>query len=616
MVSGAGDTDRAVTRQVDEVLRRFDEASPNLAATRIDPSEPASLGEFERLLADLRWTYAARVEQYDRALDDGEAALDELLGFAREEAGGLAALASALPDAFEGAAGLQRRAQLLGLLADEGDAVVAEIRSARRVDDDRPLPDYEAARSILATALGQWAQELSGAAELLRQLAGGATAEPRLQEQVLSAAERYERRAERLAVAADPLVQFPPLELATIGRRLQEGHAAVLMGPRGATVIAGDQLVPKSNLKVGAASVSFDQRFRGEQLLASAVRSLMVDRMPLVVFVHAEDRSLLQPDDRDVDLVGVWEQLDASRYQVAEWIVHQGARPVADADQRVVWVIVPPPQRAGLAVAAPEQRLLEETGRLLAEGEPVLLSLYPSIASRYGRRDPWMALTPELGLEVDTSSVIFEAVRLSEEQRQVERGQALRQYPADHPIARAVQGQQSYVSLPMPVRPAGGGASDIRHTVVAEVAPGPDRWLERDWMQAQVEPPSGGERLEAAAPIVVATERPSPADRSRQRIVTVGSGGWMLSYVADVAVNVGGDRFALVNPGNHELMLSSVAWLAGMDDLIAAGPSGRQVSRLQGIGTGASRGWFWLTIVGLPGLCVACSMLVWLTRRT
>ena len=60
----------------------------------------------------------------------------------------------------------------------------------------------------------------------------------------------------------------------------------------------------------------------------------------------------------------------------------------------------------------------------------------------------------------------------------------------------------------------------------------------------------------------MATERSSPSGSGPQRVLTVASGGWMLSYVADVAVNVGGERYALVNPGNHELMLSGVAWLA------------------------------------------------------
>ena len=118
IVSSATDTDRAIRRQVDEVLRRFDEASPNLGVARINPTDPASLGAFERLLGDLRWTYADRVRQYEAAFDAGAVALDDLLAFAREETGGLRALAAALPKEFEGTEDLQRRAQLLGLLAD------------------------------------------------------------------------------------------------------------------------------------------------------------------------------------------------------------------------------------------------------------------------------------------------------------------------------------------------------------------------------------------------------------------------------------------------------------------------------------------------------------------
>ena len=45
--------DRAVRRQVNEVLRRFTQASPQITAMRIDPTDPATLNDYESLLANL-----------------------------------------------------------------------------------------------------------------------------------------------------------------------------------------------------------------------------------------------------------------------------------------------------------------------------------------------------------------------------------------------------------------------------------------------------------------------------------------------------------------------------------------------------------------------------------
>ena len=91
------------------------------------------------------------------------------------------------------------------------------------------------------------------------------------------------------------------------------------------------------------------------------------------------------------------------------------------------------------------------------------------------------------------------------------------------------------------------------------------------------------------APIVVLAERKIAG--GSQRAVIVGSGGWLLSNVADLSDNLGGGRTALVNPGNRELLLASVAWLAARPDLLGAGLSGREVPRLDGLGDGARIGW-------------------------
>ena len=67
----------------------------------------------------------------------------------------------------------------------------------------------------------------------------------------------------------------------------------------------------------------------------------------------------------------------------------------------------------------------------------------------------------------------------------------------------------------------------------------------------------------------------------RSGVLVVGSGPWLLTNVADVVVSSGGGRMTLLNPGNHELVQSAVAWLSGEDDLVAQGPLSQEVSRLQ-----------------------------------
>ena len=101
-----------------------------------------------------------------------------------------------------------------------------------------------------------------------------------------------------------------------------------------------------------------------------------------------------------------------------------------------------------------------------------------------------------------------------------------------------------------------------------------------------------------------------------QRLLVVGSGPWMLTNVADVAVSAGGDRISLLHPGNHELMMASVAWLAGEDQLVAQGPLSQEVARLRGIGDAQLQMVGWLLTAVLPGVVLLIGIGVWMARRT
>lgn len=124
-----------------------------------------------------------------------------------------------------------------------------------------------------------------------------------------------------------------------------------------------------------------------------------------------------------------------------------------------------------------------------------------------------------------------------------------------------------------------------------------------------------GEAIEAPVAIAVGADRADPVGSGRQRFLLIGSGGWMLSYVADVYDAMGGDRVVLRYPGNAELMLAAVAWLAGMDELIAPSPLGQQAARLDGIDDRTRVTWSLVTVVGLPVACLLVGAMVWMVRR-
>ncbi|MDY7110597.1 MAG: Gldg family protein [Planctomycetota bacterium] len=610
-------TDAATRKQIDEVLRRYAQASEAISIVRIDPTDPRTLEEYEALLGRLRGLEADRIAEYEQALDAGADAFADLQLFARRQAVQLEQVLGLVGEDDPARREIQQRLGLLGLLAEEGGQVLDAVAEARRISEAQPIPDYAGARSSLATALSQWADELYAMARTCEDWLTADETNAVVKRWASSVIDEYEKTARDLARAADPLAHLPPLELASIGRQLRRGEAAVIIGPDRAAIIRSDQLLPRIRLgRVDEETVAFDRRFRGEQVISAAIRSLLVEQMPMVVFAHAEDPSMLRADAQRADLVGIASLLETYRFDVREWRVGEDDRPLPVPGQRAVWIVIPPTSRESLEPDRKEIALLRGAADLIADGEAVMLNVYPSLLPRYKQTDPWQRLAKPFALRPDTARTVYEAVRLGQDRFEYDRGQAVQRFETDHPISRAVHGQQAYFVLPVPIAVM-DEETTVRHDVLATVKPGAHRWLEADWATktSAGDEIERGEPFDEPLPIVVAGERQSPMGGRVQRFILVGSGGWMLSYVADAMTGLGGERYALTNPGNQELMLASVHWLGGMDELIAPSAVSRQVARLDGIDSTVALTWGLIAVVGAPLGCLLLGVLVWLGRR-
>lgn len=612
--------DRAMRRQIDEVLDRYAAAAPGLEIVRIDPEDPQTLMAYDQLLAEIEAAYAQPRAEFTQAIDAGLRAYAALQVFAQQHSSKLDQAASKIPEDNPARAQIQPRVAVLAMLADQGGLVSAEVHKALKVDDAKPIPDYETARSILAQALGQWSGELDDMAAILSQWAQQANLDLEARRYASTARGEYQQQSQSLAVAADPLKRLPPLELSTIGTQLQQGECAVILSPDRAAVIPSALLFPKSNIQRREdGAVRFDQRFRGEQLISAAIQSLTVQHMPRVVFVHAEDGSILKSRENHQDLVGLTETLRASGYAVEEWSLTQGLpRPQSNATaQATVWVIVPPPPARSIDAAGPMRSVVDALAQLVRDGESILLNLHPSLMARFGQRDPLVAAVGELGLAADTARILFERPSSPAPSAAISRDQALIDFHEQHPIARALNGQRLYLTLPVRLEPSGSPPPGVQLFPIAHVRANGNRWLEHDWVRASTDPPpaTGVESISEPVPVIYAAERTRIEHGRPQRLLLVGSGGWMITNVANRAANIGGDRVTLENPGNHELMLAGAAWLAGMDDLIAASPLSQQVERIQGLTPAARNAWFWAVTAALPAACLVFGTIVFIMRR-
>jgi ABC-type transport system involved in multi-copper enzyme maturation permease subunit len=581
---------RSMLRQVDEVLRRYQEESELLQVERINPADPKSLELYDQMLRDLITLYSDELIAAEAAINNGIESFKTLMLFAASTSTWVESVAKIASTPKEEET-LRTLTSSLALLGNDGGLILKEVEKAMQVDEGRPLPQIAVARDILVAANGQWSQELSKVAWWLSNGRSNEIASVCLQK-----AEPFENMAKKLARSDDDLRRLGKLELGQLAAQLATGEGAILMSPTRAMMIPATMIFPTSVSK--PQSIATDQRFRGEHIISSAMRSLQSTNLPTVVFVHSEEESLLVQRPNNVDLWAVRGLLETSRINVKEWIPFKSKRPDT-GDSKVVWVVIPPSSRAGLVPSPSEQSLLDATAGLLAGNEPVMLNLQPSLLPRYGQSDPWAELASTIGVTTDTEKVLVEQIAVGPNQLEVLKSQMISELQSDHLIARAVNGR--HIFLPFPIEVEGGQP-------LVEITPATDKWLETRWELDGLDS-VGKVPLEHTMQVATAVEHHGGA-----RAIVIGSGGWMLTWAADRAMSLGGNNIAMINPGNSELLLASVEWLAGLDSWIAASPIGKQSSRVSGLTPTSYMAWSAILVLGLPALLLIATAVTSLRR--
>lgn len=581
---------KPVLRQVDEVLRRYEKGSPFINVQRINPSDPDSIEAYDALLRDLVELYGDELKTAEFAIKEGVYQFSMLITFASSTSAWAESLTE-LQVTSEEQDTLRALVAALSLLGSEGHLIVDEVDKAMRVNEGQPLPQISFARDILVAASGQWAQELAEVALWLSQGRSESIAAFCSKEAI-----QFELMAAKLAEVDERLRRLGALELGQLASQLTLGEGAIILSPQRATMIPSSVLFPKNFSRTN--SIAIDQRFRGEQIISSAMRSLQSDVLPTVVFVHTEATSLLGQRPNNIDVRAVKGLLESSRFGVEEWIPTETPRPKF-GDGPVVWIIIPPTNRAGLEPSPREQTLLDAVYNLLADNQPIMLNIQPSLLPRYGHKDPWNTLASSFGVSIDSEHVLVERVAVGQNALEIQRGQMITNTNSEHIISRAVNGRQLYLPLPIALE---GGESIIT------IQPSEDRWLDQQW-EREIADIESKEPLETEISIATAVE-----NRNGGRTIVIGSGGWLLSWVADRAISLGGGQIAMVNPGNSELFLASVEWLAGLDGWIAAGPIGQQTTRVEGLSESMYLTWAVILVLGIPASLIGTVTIVTIRR--
>ncbi|HZW09152.1 MAG TPA: hypothetical protein VFF69_04545 [Phycisphaerales bacterium] len=610
-------------RAVRDVLELF-EHSGRVRAGEIDVGSAEGQAAYGELLGRLIEREREGIDLHIAAVA-AAAAQTEAAGAGLEQrvAPGLLALRDLLGEGEQSAAvrsGLEQWASLMrAASARLSEAARAARAALAEPDAALPIPPLERHEAALRQAVNERATELDALVEELEALGGSGVGSEGLRSGAESLGRAAAEIRDELARAADGIARLPRLDVLRIATALGASEIALVIGPPG-TGVAGIDIGTLYEPDVVASDgtrITGDVRFQAEELLASAVSTVLTAAKPIVVLTHGESASIL---DSTEYFAGVGQRMARRGIDLAEWqALHEpeppelreldpdGARP------RVYAVLAPdssgaarsPDEAPGPERAAAVGRALQ---RLIDDRAAVLLSVIPSVLPSYGETDPVAAPLAALGVDVRTGVMLL---RREASARAQELRTEFEVVPGGggHAILGATSNLPTLLSYPVPIEWSGGSVASVTPLLTVEASA--DAWGETQWVRLwqtpreqrpllpeRPGPDEGVDDTEGPWTVGAAVERAGGIARTG-RIVVVGSSGWFFDPVAARYQATDG-RVALAWPGNAELFEAAVLWLAGQDELIAQSAGARSTPLVGPIEPGRLRALRWGLVAGLP----------------
>ncbi|HBS28315.1 MAG TPA: hypothetical protein DEB06_02435 [Phycisphaerales bacterium] len=628
---------RPVTERVADLLSEFTKARPSVRVAWIDTGSSGGGGRasFASLLAELA---AAESEEHRAQREALSAAASAVPGIQA----GLNAIAQSVAEAGRSLASqqeaMERQAGLLRAVAARLDgAMVVLAESASAAVAGVELPAIDRAQRDAQPALSEAARAAGAVADFaLRTATTPGGADP---DALRALADRAGAVRDAAAIGADTISRLRPTDALIVARTLEAADAVLVTGPKGTVAIDFGAMFPASDAAPGAPG---DALFAGEQLVATALGALNSPASPIVVFVHAELATLLEPSvggaPTQVARQGFGQLMDRlrlMRFDLAEWpVARSESRPDLSSinprgDRPVVWVVFGAPSRAALDPKQPAlltdhtervDRLARAVGSLIESGDNFLLSIEPSDRPAIGDADPVSAPLLALGVRAESARPLLRR-ESSPSGPLIHTALTLRgggEAAGDSALGAAVEGLAFALSWTSPLvidaPPEGVRVSPVLRTSGARDTWGESQWFLLRALEARArrhpfdplaladppapeptsdltEPPAGGWTVAATVERTL-LGRP-------QRGVIVGSPAWFDDLRAGASQQIDARRVRLY-PGNAELFDGSLFWLAGLDDLVAPGPQVRDTPRIGPMNPAALTTVRWLLIAGLP----------------
>ncbi len=652
VIANLSQSDAQSRRRMQDVLDKFSRGSDLLTVDVVDVSSPSDATRFDALMRELGENERPLIDRYVATTRAGINAATGLIAATDQTIASLEAMSGILQSAVVANAALSpgERTRSVDQIRNAMAQEIAAFQATRQALRDG-VKDAEALLAQNAAPLNVPKVDEASArirdvirASLPRLTQAAEESERRARPDTKDVSPQMREEAAKLAMALNPardaaaraiaqIESLPKVRALTIAKALSRTQAALVIGPGGApgeparvTAVPIDELLPAPLVTTdGKLIAPPDQRQRAEERLTAAMVAMTGRTRPLAVFMHGAAQRGVLAGGLLRELV---EMLAVRGIDAEEWAVPlsatmpQSVIDAVSANRPVVFIVIglEPTTVDGATQAG---NLAKAAQTLFEDGRAVMLNVSVSSTRAAGAADAMVSYLTPLGINVESGKPLM-VESLAAARRQVSSVMQMTTAGTSHAVAPAIEGLTLRMAWAVPVRltPSDRGttpSSEIKPVITIPAARG--LWAESEWQVFRsltdqqratmsrapaFDSPSdddAGVSKNAAAPAWVvgaSIERTLPRG-DRQRALVYGSNSWFLDILAAQRISTDG-RESLAFPGNWELFVASVNWLAGRDELIQRGVTATSVATIPNLADSQLGALRWGLTLGLPVL--------------
>jgi hypothetical protein len=522
--------------------------------------------------------------------------------------------------------------KLVQFFKDQGSALLAMAGDAKNLtaDDTREVQGIAAAfnkefpdqinkvrqniRKSTESTSPEWSQAKSQATEVITQISDQlkqiANASPDsfskfTQDYIKKAAPEYAAMLKEVDAYKDRLDKLPDLKIDDVVNSIGP-NTLIVIGPDVVKVIPSGDMFKADTSDPGAPDPKY--AFQGEQAISTALMGMIRPSKPKIVFVTSAPSQLLSGPFSDIN-----DRLTKANFDVSEWSPPgmpnpdqppPPATPPAsgkDANGKpVVWVVLPPDppnmQQMQMGMPPPDVRPLVDAVKkhMDAGGNVLFLAEGTSPMAQMGGGGagyPFGPLINPFGIQVKDSYYIMHTMRLNDDTVRTGPQVEITTYP-DGPITGPLQSlttifvgsptQMGIMGAPTVVDVAKPAPTGTTPTVILQSPASADVFATTNTMAPN---PQFDPKTDLAAPIPMGAAS-SLANGSR--IVVLGNKLFLVNQLLEEPVGIDMQSRQIIYrfPGNAELLLNSVAWLSGYENMIAVSPQANVAQRIASMSFG------------------------------